>query len=440
MSIFRNRVIQRPQPYYEDDAEMEPRLFPNAQEHQDDMDYEQGDGPYRSSNLHPHPQRRRSARVEDMHPRELSFWREERLYEDYDRQTRQASPLRFILVVTSLIIISVFAWIAFRWVSAPTEGQPRLIYADPQPYKTRPEASEGSEDQYKNRLLIYDKLAPGAEQKVRFLPPQEQPMTAPQQQNAAPQGSVPQQDYNSAQQQQGYNGQAPQDGGAVQQQPYQQAQQQVYYQQPQQLQQPQPPQAVQEGKPQQPPYPQARQQNSIGQQTNVQQVPAPQPIQVESDGRSYEAPQHGQNIPVVQGQKPPQVAKTPLKPSADSAENLIDEALKEESDQKSASKVVSKKPDKNKKAGKPIPLSSKSYRVQVATLANEKAAVAELGRIRRSQHDLVGTLQSGIQSADDNSGAYRVIFGPFKTRKDAIQRCSEFRRHGISCIILNPKP
>lgn len=436
MSIFRNRTMQRPQPLYEEDVDMEPRLFSHQPQRQDYFDDEPEEVQHRQSLHATPPQRqRRPSRVEDMNPRELSFWREERLYDDYDRQTRQASPLRFILVIASLAIIAVFAWLAFRWVSAPSDNQPRLIYSDQIPYKTHPDTPGGLEVPYKDRL-IYNRLAPESQQKApveRFLPPQEQPMALsqqPQQQAPVPPQQAPQ----------GY-AQAPDATMAPQQQ-----QQPYYAQQPQQQQAYyQPPQAQQQvSVPQQAPYAPVsqEQQGVVGQQPSPSQQVAPQ-----VPAPSYAPPvgQAPQTAPVQPQQSASPQIEAPVhtekvsKTKIATVDDLIGEELKTAVPTKKG-KVKTDKVEKVEKVEKSIPLSSKSYRVQVATLASEKSAVAELSRIRRSYTDLVGSSQSAVQKVEGESGVHRIIFGPFKTREKAVQSCSKFRNHGFSCIILNPAP
>jgi hypothetical protein len=431
MSIFRNRSTHRsPRPYEQDREEgpPEPRLFTSRQpantwdnEEEEPSAYQAPGENYRSQEA-PQWQEQRSTRVEDMHPRELSFWREERLYEDYNRGTSQTSPLRFILITASLLVIATFSWLAFRWISAPHSEAPPLIYADPNPYKARPDHPGGLQVPYQDRL-VYNRLSPESQQPVeRLLPQPEQPIAAPQQQG---------------QQQPVYG---PQPGGDPQQQQpaygYGQQQQQSPYPQqqmaPTQQQQGMPPQQQQMAAPgygQQQPMQQPQQQMAP-----TQQGMPPQQQQMAAPGYGQQQLQaHGQmgqqQPPGMVMAPPPMTQNPPQAAPATSMDEMIDSELQTTQKTKSVAKkeVVAA-------------LSTKSHRIQVATLANEDAAKKELTRIRNAYPELIGKHKSAIQKVEGEAGVCRVLFGPFTNREAAIKQCAKFRTHGFSCIVLNPAP
>lgn len=426
MSIFRNRSTQRSQRFYEqdrDDGPPEPRLFTARQpannwpkEEESPSMYEEAADPY-SSQRAPQWQEPHRNRVEDLHPRELSFWREERLYEDYNQGIRQSSPFRFILVTASILIIATFSWLAFRWVSTPHSEAPPLIYADPTPYKGRPDHPGGLQVPYQDRL-VYSRLSPESQQPVeRLLPQPEQPIAVPPPQQQYAYGPQP----TDSQQQPAY--------GYEQQAPYPPQQMAPGYGQPQ-------PMAPGYGPPpQQAPYPQQQQMGPAPQQ---QQMPshqqptsgyAPQqyayppqpPIHQQQMANGHMGPQGMATNPAPQQQPISQ-----QKPTAAAIDEIIDGELTPNP------KV---KPSQKPKA---TVLPTNAYRIQIATLATEDAAKKELERIRRAHPDLVSKLTSAIQRVEGEAGVCRILFGPFANREAAIKQCTKCRTRGFSCIVLNP--
>jgi len=422
MSIFRNRPTQRSQRSYEeerDNGPPEPRLFTarqqpanNWRKEEEEPSPYQEDGDYYRAQEGPQWQEPRNNRVEDLHPRELSFWREERLYEDYNQGMRQSSPFRFILVTASVLVIATFSWLAFRWISAPHSEAPPLIYADPTPYKVRPDHPGGLQVPYQDRL-VYNRLSPESQQPVeRLLPQTEQPIAAspPQQQQYAygPQPTDPQQ-----QSAYGYEQQYPQQQqmapGYAQQQPMQQMAP-GYGQQPQQA-----------------PYPQQQQMPPQQQPTSgyAQQqyaYPPQPPIHHQQQMANGQMGAQGMAAnPATQQQLAP-----PQKPTASAIDEIIDGELTPEAKAKSTQKP------------KTAALPTNAYRIQIATLATEDAAKKELERIRRAHPDLMGKLTSAIQKVEGEAGVARILFGPFANREAAIKQCTKCRTRGFSCIVLNP--
>lgn len=458
MSLFRKSQQPRraPQSYDRGDDhhgyDQEPRLFSGQREQHPGHHYaqepeghwdEEGDYPAQphrqpppASHARPQPRQQRyseemnfssrpaySSRVEDMHPRELSFWQEERYYDDEDN--RRASPLRFILVIASIVLIAVFGWLAYRWISAPTDANPPVLYADPTPYKVRPDQPGGLQVPYQDRL-VYNRLSrEGTEPPERLLPAPEQPM------NQGQQAQQPVAQVQGAQQQPAQT-MAPAQG---QQNPMPQ-------QQP--MAQPQPgaqqPVALNPQNPGQGQMVSAIQPAQVnGQQSQPQSVGMAQPAHPMQGMPQAQQPQHQSTAASApQPQSQPLNQPVQMQPSAKAAPQSIDDLIDEVKTKPEPAKKAAeshKTQDVKKTASK---VDSKKFRLQVATLASQEAAEKERRRIDAAYKDIVEGLASDAQPVDGQGGVYRVVFGNFANKDVATKHCKKFRDRGFSCIILKP--
>jgi cell division protein FtsN len=332
--------------------------------------------------------------TQDLHPRELSFWNEERFYQE--SPSPSIAPLRFVILVASLIIIATFGWLALRWLTAPQVTNPPFIYAEPGPYKIPSDSPGGMHTPYQDKD-VYNRFHhnPGGGQPVEnLLPPPETPMPSTQQHPPPPN-----QGYEAP-----YSG-TPQNyaAGTVPAPPQQYPPPEAHMPPAQQYAQ-QPPPAAYAATAQQPPV----QQYGPSQAAGYAAAPPPSPTPL---------------------QAPPTAATPPAAHQSTQTANIQVLHTPEESNIKARSNYLVKPP---------VKIPSRAYRIQVATLVGKAFANKEVARIR-AHTALVGSATITAQKVEGTTGIYRVVLGPFNSRKEAIERCDKFRNNGFSCIVLHPE-
>lgn len=455
--VYFNRPSARPEegPYQDEYASSDPRL--NRENERDDNFRQyppnQQDHPYFKGQAENVSRNQIGTRQDFQHLRSynksshpdelkgLSFWKddEEDLHDDPESWSDRSSPLKFVIAITGIVMVSAIAWFSYRWVSQSGNNTPPLIQAEQGPYKVRPENPGGIAIPHQDKL-IYGRLSGEADQPVeRLLPPPEQPvvMTPPPYYEGAPQGqpypdqAIPQAGgYNQQQYEQAapnYQGQQQAPMGYQQypqgqapvyqyppQQPGQQPMDQQNYREPSYPQQPGQPYPTQ-GYPQQPQgpniYPQAQPQMPVQQGMPQQPYPnygnaaasaAPnQPVAVPSSIRNAGVPTH--------------------RPTEAQKGNIPLPSLKEAVNNKMAM-------HEENKAAAALPAQGAAFFVQLATLPTEQLAKQEADRLsRRYKQDLVGNeIAVRMVEKPDGTKTFRVIAGPFKTRNIALAKSNKF--------------
>jgi cell division protein FtsZ len=84
--------------------------------------------------------------------------------------------------------------------------------------------------------------------------------------------------------------------------------------------------------------------------------------------------------------------------------------------------------------------SEQGYRLQIGALRNAEAAKDELNRLRRTQADLLGSLDSRTSRFElvDQGPVWRVRVGPIADRGTAEMICDELKQRGAQCLLLAP--
>lgn len=326
---------------------------------------------------------------------------------------RQQGPIRYILAIAILVVITAVGWFIFRWFTNYHNGQVPYVQAEQGPYKVRPENSEGMIIPYQDKL-VYGRLTPNNQIPVEhLLPPPEQPIMPPEGY------ATPQQPYPvfydaygrpvypgyypgtmsppSSPLSEGY--QAPvqyyypvyQTPSPLQpqQQPQQQSQEQQGFIPHSQTQMPAPPSAAYSGyPPSQQAYPQA-----------------PAPVQPQQIDQSKQ--------PTKQGKTLDDVIQKVQKPHS-AGENAI---------------ATSTETGKAK------------YRIQLATFKIKEDAEKEKERLKKVKPDLFSKVNLEIvptKQGDSRTTVYTVIVGSFLTRSAASEFCSKIPGGTKNCIILLP--
>ncbi|HLD95234.1 MAG TPA: hypothetical protein VI959_01145, partial [Alphaproteobacteria bacterium] len=345
--------------------------------------------------------------------------------EDYEEENWQEEdskgPMRYVLAIAILVIVTVLGWFGFRWLTGNSSSYPPLIQAEQGPFKVRPDNPGGMLIPHQDKL-VYRRLTPGGgnEPAEQLIAPQEEVVISQEQgyleeaqqgqplmfvdQNGQIHQVVPQQQgYASVPAyatQQGVSPAYPQE--LVQNAPAMTAPQQAipqggtsYAQQQQGLVQntvpvqTSPQQAPHGTIPYNQAYPQQPQTQAVAQQ---QQAAAPLPQSAQS---STLAPQEEEQA----GQQGPIVAKTEVVSSKETSKKA--QTLDDVMDSSSSDKAQE------------APVKSK-YRAQIATFKNKSDAENEKNRLLKEKASIFA--QTGIDIKKLKEDSYVLLAGSFNTR------------------------
>jgi cell division protein FtsZ len=80
------------------------------------------------------------------------------------------------------------------------------------------------------------------------------------------------------------------------------------------------------------------------------------------------------------------------------------------------------------------------FKLQIGALRNAEAAQDELDRLRRTQADLLGSLDASTSRFElvDQGAVWRVRVGPIADRGTAEMICDELKQRGAQCLLLTP--
>lgn len=364
----------------------------------------------------------------------LSFWKnidQEEAEEEEWSERQSFAP--FILAIVILVIASSLLWFLFQWASSENTNAPLVIPADTAPFKVRPENPGGLQIPHQDKL-IYGRFGRDSRQPMeRLLPPPEQPMMAPSQQQPMVQAPLPLQrpsyypqgqNYTPVPQSypsQSFSPPPPLQGG----------------QQPAQFQQPQP-------------YPSA---SGQAQAPYGQQRPLPSPSQSPAYAPASQPSYAPPSAPPVIPKSPPSSGSglksstvENIKPASDQKEEddfipkegyaALDRLIAEEA--KTPLKRVRKK--NLEKAPKLKGLSDKQYRVQVASLSSRSMAEQEIKRLQ-TRHALLRSKSWAVQKINlrtRQGPSYRLLVGPFSTHNAASKACAKLRSEKKRCLVIAP--
>jgi hypothetical protein len=351
----------------------------------------------------------------------LGFWQDEEdnITEDSEEWVERPSPFKFIIALLGLTLMVSIVWFGYRWLSQPSSDGPPLLQAEPGPFKVKPENPGGVAVPYQDKL-IYGRISPEAEAPVeRLLPPPEQAevSSAPNQQvynhpNYQPPGPQGyQQHSNYPHQPPAYQGQRvapPQShpGGPS----YAPSQQQQGYYPPHQSSAPVPP-----GGPSYSPPPtgESSQQPANSAPVPLQPaIPYPPYPPPPGGGTAYPPYSHaGQNS----YHQSPNTATDNVNPSMQHPAYIPEEA--------------------HAHLSQTLPTHKLALYIQLGTLPTEGSAKQELSRLRKKYYHEIGNLEGSVRSFDSPEGKknFRVLIGPFRTRNDALTKCSKL---GSTCRVV----
>lgn len=338
------------------------------------------------------PQQQRQPRQEDL--KGLSFWQDEEEnipYDDAEEGVEKSSPMKFIIVITGLVIVSSVLWLGYRWATR-SESDFAMIEAEEGPYKVRPENPGGVAYPHQD-MLVYGRISPQGQQNVpveRIAP--EAPYVEP----------YPPQDNNINAVQQNI---APTNDHQNGMQPLQQqhVQQQSIHQQP-----------VQQAMPAPQSYGQHVQQNGVDQQVNISNT-AQQPIAHQSEqAQQIQNPAQPIQQPTQQMTQQPQVSQQPEEqPKAVPAEAPQKQAVPEPVKKSTIVAELRKTLDQG-------------FYMQIASLPKEESAKKEWIRVRDDKkyaHELVNH-NAYIKQVDVGiKKVYSLFVGPFTDRDAALKKC-----------------
>jgi hypothetical protein len=348
----------------------------------------------------------------------LSFWREddEAPYQDSPEDTSEkSSPLKFVLIVGGLVVVSGISWLIYKWATQPSNNVIPLISAEQGPYKVRPENPGGMMVPHQDKL-IYGRLTPSQDpqQVERLLPQDNIQYHAPLPQNGQP-----------APQAQAMQPSQPTD-------PYANNYQQQY---------PQPPQSVNVGPQQAPqqqytPLPQqgplTPEQQAYQQQLQLQQQQlAEQQQRQEAQARALAEQQAALQQAQAQLQGKASVKKDDVKATAEVAaakqEVTVEAKPAAKAEKASTDTTTSDKTQKTAKETSATEAQGKppvGYYMQLGSLPNDASAKTEWDRLRRKYSGELSEHTAFIRGTEGTSKKlYRILVGPFSNRNAALQKC-----------------
>ncbi|MBP9752855.1 MAG: SPOR domain-containing protein [Proteobacteria bacterium] len=361
-------------------------------------------GAHTQQHMYPqHPQQApqqqsRGTRPEDL--KGLSFWRDEDengYYDNAEEDVEKSSPLKFILAIAGLVIVTCMLWLGYRFATQSESEMIPLIPAEAGPYKRRPENPGGMAFPHQE-MLVYGRLSPqqqNGQPVERVMPEQEQYFVPQGQEMVQNNGqdcqtqNVPSSFENPGQQ-------------PIQQQSPVPMQQQPLTNQNQHQQMISPPQQ----------QPVVQQQAALPQQQQTQTTQQHAPVQ-KTENTQPKPEQIKDQMQTVSTQKNMDETKTNKKvedaPKSQKVEDKKSEDVK-------SIKTTAKNPvtDVIKKTLEP------GYYMQLASLRTESSARDELTRLRSKFKDMSPVVQpfkAGVKNI------YRVMVGPFSERDIALKKC-----------------
>lgn len=322
----------------------------------------------------------------------LSFWQEdtENTYhdeaEDNDDST---SPIKFVLTILALVVVSVVLWLSYRFATQPQNAHVSLIQAETGIYKHRPENPGGEYFPHQD-MHVYNRLTPHQQTMVQ------QERVLPQDYAYPTQEELQQQEYY---QQQWYG---------QQQQNYHAQEQQQQYDQPQN-------------------YQDAWQSAPYGQQN------------FGADDQQTQQ-QHAQ--PVVQQKQNVQPIQETIPSIAEVQKNIAEQTVAAKDDNRGVVDPSIAFADPGKKqvsAEKTESVQTKSltvgYYMQLGgMLPSDKSAKNEWDRMRRKFTTELGDYKPILRSVDAGvKKKYRLLVGPFSNKNNALKKCM---RIGNGCRVV----
>ncbi|CAO5675407.1 MAG: hypothetical protein HEEMFOPI_00229 [Holosporales bacterium] len=360
--------------------------------------------PYGPQSPHYPAHQTKTTRPEDL--KGLSFWRDEDengYFDNPEEDVEKSSPLRFVLAISGLVVVSCMLWLGYRFATQSESEMIPLIPAEAGPYKRRPENPGGMAFPHQE-MLVYGRLSPQQQngQPVERVMPEQEQYFAPEGQQMQ---SVPQQPVQSSFEHVPNQQQIQQNTQQVPQQP------QPYIQNTTQNPVQQNAESVQQQQV-------VAQQNTAVAQNQQQPVPAAhQPLPLA---------QQPTNAPQVQGHSQNQTLPAQSQ-SQKKIENNDSKGAKKTEDGK-VLKQEDKKTEEVKDVKKDKPLKKDivkavlepGYYMQLASLPTEASARKELARLNQKFKDLSPMIQpfeTGVKKF------HRVIVGPFSDRDGALKKC-----------------
>jgi hypothetical protein len=321
----------------------------------------------------------------------LSFWQEDTEHNYHDEaedNNEGASPIKFVLTILALVVVSVILWLGYRFATQPQTTHIPLIQADPGIYKHRPENPGGEYFPHQD-MHVYNRLTPHQQVMVQ------QERILPQDYAYPTQEEMQQQEYY---QQQGYGQQ-----GYEQQQNYPVQDQDLQYNQQQYS-----------------PNQTAGQPTSLAQQnveshSPYQETSEPQVVQPQATAAPIVLPAQ-ETIPSV----------------AEVKKNIAEQTTSTNDKQMGVvepDNVFVESEKKQINSEKPAPVQSKplaaGYYMQLGgMLPSYKSAETEWGRIRRKFTTELGDYKPIVRSVDAGvKKKYRLLIGPFSNRNNPLKKC-----------------
>lgn len=335
----------------------------------------------------------------------LSFWQEdtENTYHDEaEDNDDSASPMKFVLTILALVVVSVILWLGYRFATQPQNSHIPLIQAETGIYKHRPENPGGEYFPHQD-MHVYNRLTPHQQtmgQQERILP---QDYAYPTQEE------MQQQEYY---QQQAY-GQQQQDHPIQEQQNYP-AQAQQNYLAPEQ---------------------------QYNQYQNYQEPAQSAPYGQQNFGAVEQRVQQQSEQPVVQQEKIVPIQET-IPSVAEVKKNIAEQAVANKESKQGIVDPESKVVEPLKKKARVDsadtfqmkPLTVGYYMQLGGMLPSDKSAKNEWDRIRRKFTTELGDYKPILRSVDAGvKKKYRLLVGPFSNRNNALKKCM---RVGNGCRVV----
>ncbi len=322
----------------------------------------------------------------------LSFWQEDTEHNYHDEaedNNENTSPIKFVLTIFALVVVSVILWLGYRFATQPQNTHIPLIQADPGIYKHRPEHPGGEYFPHQD-MHVYSRLTPHQQTMVH------QERILPQDYAYPTEEEMQQEAYY---QQQGY------------QQQGQDQQQQNYPAQEQELQYNQSPYYQNQNPGQPAPYVQQH----VESQNPSQQTSANSVVQQQTTAAPKVASVQ-ETIPSV----------------AEVKQNIAEQAVSAPDKKMGVvdpDSVFVESEKKQVTSEKPVPIQSKplaaGYYMQLGgMLPSYKSAETEWGRMRRKFTTELGDYKPILRSVDAGvKKKYRLLIGPFSNRNNPLKKC-----------------
>jgi len=122
----------------------------------------------------------------------------------------------------------------------------------------------------------------------------------------------------------------------------------------------------------------------------------------------------------------------------EASESPVPPAFREEAEAEAAAPVVAARP-RREPAPAPGTAPTRLFRIQLAALSDEAAASRAWDRFRRRYGELLAGLEPVVRPATSGGRTlYRVQAGSFASREEARARCTRIRQAGGDCFVVGP--